>query len=473
MRNIIKKTKKVLFVIHLDTMFKVLEPNIKKLQEFPNFTPLVFFASKYENYDRDIEICEFERYEVIHSYGEPLQKFTPPGNQKISNVRVSIRKIIKIFPFPMLRRIRTLLLTIIGLHKKLIEIIFLIRSHEIDILILAGDIVHYDTSVFIKAAHSCNICTVIIPGWVSGPHEHWDVFKCNPEHQWSKFSNRVYSFFFPKWIYEEQGIRLVRLPAELALPRELLRLAPPKPWVVHSGYWDLMLVESEYARDYCIRDGFNPEKIIVTGSAAQDKMAEILDKFLDNKVELSTELKINADLPIILVGLNEIDFNMHGDMLDLLFRNNLEYTEFLIKTLVSIPRHSILISLHPSMVYEKHKYIEKWGAKIVHKKTFESMPLCDIYIANISSTINWAIACGKPVIIYDVMCSRSTDWDMAKGVFRIESKAEFNQILTKLTKDQKFFMDACTNQAESAHYFGVLDGKAGERMMNVLNNLTS
>ena len=229
MRNSNTKTKRALFVVHLDTMFKVLEPNIKKLQDSPHLTPLIFFASKYENYSRDIEICEIEGYQVLHSYGEPLQKFTPPDNQKTNDVRVKLLKISKIFPFSILNQIRILLFTTIRLHKKLIEIISLIRSNDIDILILAGDIVHYDTSVFIKAAHSCNIRAVIIAGWVSGPHEHWEFFRYNPDYQWSKFSNRIYSFFFPKWIYEKEGIRLVRLPAELALPRELLRLAPQNP----------------------------------------------------------------------------------------------------------------------------------------------------------------------------------------------------------------------------------------------------
>ncbi len=30
------------------------------------------------------------------------------------------------------------------------------------------------------------------------------------------------------------------------------------------------------------------------------------------------------------------------------------------------------------------------------------VPLCSLYVASVSATIRWAIACGKPVVNYDV-----------------------------------------------------------------------
>ena len=59
--------------------------------------------------------------------------------------------------------------------------------------------------------------------------------------------------------------------------------------------------------------------------------------------------------------------------------------------------------------------------RIAARKTSELVPLCDLYVASVSSTIRWAIACGKPVVNYDVYRYRYTDFISLDGVLIIDS----------------------------------------------------
>ena len=64
--------------------------------------------------------------------------------------------------------------------------------------------------------------------------------------------------------------------------------------------------------------------------------------------------------------------------------------------------------------------------------TAELVPLCDVFVASISSTIRWAIACGKPVVNYDVYRYRYTDFIGVEGVLTCEEQDEFVSVLRRL-----------------------------------------
>ena len=78
------------------------------------------------------------------------------------------------------------------------------------------------------------------------------------------------------------------------------------------------------------------------------------------------------------------------------------------------------------------RHIETANVRIAARRTSELVPLCDLYVASVSSTIRWAIACGKPVINYDVYRYRYTDFLNLEGVLVIEEQNEFREIVQRL-----------------------------------------
>ena len=78
------------------------------------------------------------------------------------------------------------------------------------------------------------------------------------------------------------------------------------------------------------------------------------------------------------------------------------------------------------------RHIERGNVRIGSWKTAEMVPASDIYVASISSTIRWAITCGKPVVNYDVYRYRYTDFLAVPGVLATEEQAEFRAVLQRL-----------------------------------------
>ena len=99
------------------------------------------------------------------------------------------------------------------------------------------------------------------------------------------------------------------------------------------------------------------------------------------------------------------------------------------------------------------------------------VPACDIYVASISSTIRWAIACGKPVLNYDVYRYRYTDFLNVPGVLATEEQAEFRAMLQHLVDDPGYRRCLAGKQGTVASHWGLLDGRAGERMLALVDQL--
>jgi hypothetical protein len=108
---------------------------------------------------------------------------------------------------------------------------------------------------------------------------------------------------------------------------------------------------------------------------------------------------------------------------------------------------------------------------VASRNTAELMPLCDIYVASVSSTIRWAIACGRPVVNYDVYRYRYTDFTKVEGVLACEEQQEFLALLARLVSDRAFAEEVCRKQAAVAERWGRLDGRSGQRMVELVRRL--
>ena len=132
-----------------------------------------------------------------------------------------------------------------------------------------------------------------------------------------------------------------------------------------------------------------------------------------------------------------------------------------------------IVALHPSVDVESMRWIERDGIRISTWKTADMVPLCDVYVASISSTIRWAIGCGKPVVNYDVYRYRYPDFLGIPGVLAMEEQHEFRDALQRLAADEGYRR----RLAEAQQIGGVRTGRCstgsvGDRMIEVVARLS-
>jgi hypothetical protein len=338
-----------------------------------------------------------------------------------------------------------------------------------DVVILAEDTVGYETAALIKAAHELGIPSVIVPFTVANALEPAEMFLNHPAHSLERWSNRIVGRLYPTWVYEYRGRRLLRMPGPQVVAKERWGLAPPLPWQMNSGAADVLTVESPFMEAYYRREGLPPPRLEVTGAISDDTLAEHLQDAAVRRAALCAELGLPPDRRLILCALPDDRFSLRGSQTD--FADYSALVQFVIQSLAAAPGCAVIVRLHPRASYEAHRYIEQWGVRISQRDTATLVPLCDVYVASVSATIRWAIACGKPVLNYDVYRLRLTDYADAPGVIRVEDRDAFAETLLRLASDEAFFAEVQARQQADAARWGQLDGHAGARILECVDRV--
>ena len=467
----------ILLVVHTNSYFTGLLPLAKLLNRSPIHEPIFLFTRYYPTLPIDLGICQKELIAIILGRQAVRElKFEPRPDeadpQKGSKLVKRIRRYLRYLKSPsdlvavLLDRIFGGTLT--GETFRLAWIIKsirkIIRQEKISLLVLPADN-RYDQAAYVKAAHLERRGAVVIPQFMAS-HLEW------AEYVWDQKPYKVEGFFnklaarrFPNWVLDYKGRKLLAQSGIQILAREGLGIAPPLPWILHSGHADAIAVESQAVQQYCLDEGLPSKILVVTGSVSLDVIFETSTKQRINKTELCRLIAEDVRKPIILsalppdsiyMGRPECDFQVYDELVD-----------YWCKSISSITKFLHIVCLHPSVTYEEMKHIESYGLKISPLPTMEVIGLCDLFVASISSTIQWAIACGIPVLNYDVYRYRYTDYQGLGGVITTEEQDEFLKYLDLMTSNDTFRSRMISAQRESSKKWGNLDGKSGDRLQDL------
>ena len=464
------QARRALLVVHTNTYFAGLLDVAHMLKGSGLYEPVFFFAQPYPTIDRDLAVCCADGISYLGEAGGRIETRQPVKRLRAVPSRLHAR-VNSLVGRAKAKLSDNVLSELRSLHQRERSVRQLIREEHAALLVLAGDMIGYDTPAFIKAAHAESIPAVVVPGWMASAREAAEAIMYNPEYSLRRWSNRIAGKLYPRWQYAHKGRQLLRLPARQVLAREWLSLAPPLPWVLHSGYADAIAVESEAMRTYCVSEGLPAEKVVLTGSLAHDQMAAQRSNAAAGRAELYQRLGLPQHRPMLLSALPPDQLYMEGGRPECEFQTYTALVKFWVQSLAAVPDHNVVISLHPSVKYDDMAYIEQWGVRIAPERTPLLIPLCDLYVASISATIQWAIACGKPVLNYDVYRYRYTDYVGVAGVVAVEEQDEYLSLLRRLTTDRGFYAEIAARQAACAPQWGRLDGRAGERILQLFDRL--
>ena len=102
----------------------------------------------------------------------------------------------------------------------------------------------------------------------------------------------------------------------------------------------------------------------------------------------------------------------------------------------------------------------------------ELVPCCDLYVASVSATIRWAIACGVPVLNYDVFKYRYDDYAVKRGSSPSKRPRTTWRRWTAWRPTQ-LFRPGPSQSARYASSWGTLDGQSGSRLVNLFEDLAA
>src|SRR5262249_17822831 len=144
--------------------------------------------------------------------------------------------------------------------------------------------------------------------------------------------------------------------------------------------------------------------------------------------------------------------------------------DFWVKTLAAWNREfNVVLKINPRYRREEFTYLEKFGVSIAPNDTIELVPLADIYVASILSTLRWAAACGIPSINYDVYHYRYGDFAEAPGIVHVERKNAFVGEVARMVQDETYWSELQRKQIADAPHWALMDGNSTDRLVQLFN----
>lgn len=466
-----RKRGTILLVVFIPTHFAELIRAARLLRDSGRYRPIVWFAWPYREIERDVRVCEADGVSYLRDRPgsavgvEAAQSAQPSPPASAPAIAWSgVRKALSALPFPF-----TAVRSLARQGQQLYFTRRIVKRVRPAAVILAEDTVGYETAAVIKAAHERGAPSLIIPFTVANALEPAEFFFTDRARSFSRWSNRIVGRRYPRWIYVHRGRRLLRMPGEEVVAKEWWGLAPRLPWQMNSGQADAVAVESRIMDAYYRREGLPPPPLVVTGGISDDTLAEGLRDRAARRATLRAELELPGDQRIVLCALPDDRFALPGAPPD--FADYQELVHFVLRTLKAMPGCAVVVRPHPRSGDETRQLVAETGARISDRDTAALVPLCDLYVASVSATIRWAIACGTPVVNYDVYRLRLTDYDDVPGVLRVENRSEFEAVTRRLSTDPELFAAVRAQQEAVAPDWGQLDGQSGSRILACLDGL--
>ncbi len=341
------------------------------------------------------------------------------------------------------------------------------RQRDCAAIVLCEDNVELDTAVWIAVARQHGVRSVIVPYTISNTAEFAESYVHHPPYQVeATLENRIVARHFTEWTLSYKGRRFLRSNYAKIVAVEQLGLTPPNPWLLNSGNADAIAVESAAMSDYYRAAGIPASQLVETGSLTDDVITAVLPEVEAKRRSLLREFGLPEDRPLLLCALPP-DQNTYN-------RPRCEFTDFddLIgfwgACLAGVAEWNVVVRPHPKTAPDRLGALRRHGMPITDADTAALIPLCDLYVASVSATIRWAIACGKPVINYDVYQYGYQDYAGVEGVALVNTRTEFRDLLNRLTGNGEVRAAMTAVQRQVAARWAWLDGQSGSRLIALL-----
>lgn len=282
---------------------------------------------------------------------------------------------------------------------------------------------------------------------------------------------RLIALLAPAWIKKGRFAGAIIFPPGYIAAREALGMTLRNAWIVHGGYADRLLAESEQMVDLYRSEGLPEDKLALTGSPYCDTLHAALQQDASAKAAFRSSRSVEPGKLRILVSWPPSYHASRAAQCE--FPTYEEMSRKILGWLNSLPGCQLTVSLHPAMQGEVRADIERLGLEISEEYVIDLIPKHDLYVSYYSSTIRWAIASGKPVVNYDAYGLGLDVYAKAPGFFNAPDFAAFKREVSRLTATPAVFEQKAAQQSEVAARWGLVDGGCMPRMLAELDRLSA
>lgn len=240
---------------------------------------------------------------------------------------------------------------------------------------------------------------------------------------------------------------------------------PDNVKTVHGGIATKIASESKAMSEHYLKENISLEKIALTGSINDDILfLKLKDKQI-KKEELVKKFNLDSDLPLII-------FSFVPDYPNnIMFGNYSNYIKTVCDSISGLSNYNCIYQFHPAVSQSHRLLLSDMQVPVSDLPTIELISIADIYMTSYSSTIRWAIAAALPVIHLDLYHFDNDDYKMCKGVKSVNTSNEFKLVIQQLKDNNDLYIELKKKQSMDAEKWGILDGKSGERIVNLIEEL--
>ncbi len=333
----------------------------------------------------------------------------------------------------------------------------------IDAVVLAEDNVERDSYGWIEGARRRGIRTVVSSYGAISAQEAVTAYKYSPDHALSPVLAALVRCYLPHWLAEGEDFAITRLPLPEMLAREITGIAPFNPWLVNSGHSDVIALESVAMKKVYLQFGFPPDQLKVVGHPLQDVIAAVARDREGKRATLGARYHFSPERPLVVVAMPP----------DQLATRPCEYPHYadMVTAFASLPGElagvNVVVSPHPNISAEGRALIRATGVVLVETTVADLLPLADLYISSVSSTIKWALGCGIPVIDFDCYGYGYSDYLNLPQVISASDETAFRSALLRFGDPAECSQLVALARCGAEHW-GSFDGMALDRLVELL-----
>jgi hypothetical protein len=321
----------------------------------------------------------------------------------------------------------------------------------------------------VAAGHDLGVPSVVVPYTVAKASEAAASYYQRTEHSLRRWDNRLLARWKPQWSVRYRSRRLTRLPAYQAWALEWSGMAPPEPWVLHSGFSDAIAVESARMMEHYVGEGLPRERLRLVGSLADDELRRDRERAAETRALLAAEHGVDPSGRLLVCAVPPSQFGALPAEIE--FDDYPSLLRAWTAALADLSGWDVVLRLHPRMADDEQIRPFLGDLPVSTLDTLRLIAACDVYVASVSATIRWAIAGGVPVVNYDVYRFGYEDYDDVSAVLTVDTLPAFRASLGRLTADDVWRAELAAVQRQESHRWGLSDGCCGERLVDLFDSL--
>jgi len=334
----------------------------------------------------------------------------------------------------------------------------LVDKYNVAGIAVVGDrSVGWETA-FLKVARQRRCPSILLPFAYSHPLANYEYRRKKHEYERSYRVNDwqayVVARFFPECVRRFGAEKVLFFPSYKILAAFLARQLPSTPWFPGADV-NVLAAQSEFHAEVAQREGIPDEKIVVTGQASNDKYSDAAREHDQEQIPRET---------VFLYSVHQA-----AEIGLIPWREHLVNTNKLLVILASLADR-VIINFHPRCEKEKYKdAIPADCTEVSSSDIYKDIIDCDLFIAGPSSTVFFALALGKPVVVTNFYHGQES---FIPDDALINSVSDFDQLHDAIRN----FMNEETSTAHDGRdprYWGVVDGRSTQRILDTVKRLVN